>query len=434
MATSTNKPRDIKHLKARLGRTITPGAPGQAGASGATGDARPSQPGPPTTVGAGRTSQLGLPPTPPTPPAPPALAGRTSQLGLPAQPSGFPSAGRSSRVSLPPPPIARAEPLDPQQTTALRLDPFGTTATPLSVAKHVARVIDDDAPIQPGELGRKSNAWLATIASLVALLGLGVGYSVGSTRAERNQYKLAVHDGKDIYAKVQEASKTVVTARELLKQALDASSAGPGKKAAVDFDAVEQLVALKRPFSAQAFHRRLYRAFGDNTVDELFDYYNGINTLWDGFGALSAKTSGASRRDALLKSAAASDGTLNTDYGLVLSKSGDSYSGGLVFLTIPQHGADSAPRRGIKAKVSASLGGQDMERTLYTGQADAGEAIDKYVFMVDKLRSRTILGEAANLFVKFRADLLELNGRMQNTADVQERLLKGLAAISAMPD
>ena len=49
---------------------------------------------------------------------------------------------------------------------------------------------------------------------------------------------------------------------------------------------------------------------------------------------------GPARHDALLKSAAATDGLLNTDYGMVLSKNGDQLAGGLVFLTIqPQQAA-----------------------------------------------------------------------------------------------
>jgi hypothetical protein len=80
------------------------------------------------------------------------------------------------------------------------------------------------------------------------------------------------------------------------------------------------------------------------------------------------------------------------------------------------------------------LGGPDVERTLFDGQDDVGDAIDKYVFMVDKVRSRSILGEAANLFAKFRTDLLELNARVERTAEVQQRLLQDLGQISSMRD
>lgn len=277
------------------------------------------------------------------------------------------------------------------------------------------------------------------------IVGLGVGFGVGNTADKRHQYKMAVQDGKDIYSKVQEVSKTVDQAKALVKQAFDASSGGPGKKAAVDYSAIEQLVAMKRPFSANEFHRRLYRAFGDGVVDDLFDYYNHVNMAWDGFAALGTKTAG-NRREALNKSAAATDGLIANEYGMVLSKSGDAFAGGLVFLTIPPadpaaaekkpegkkgKGKKGAEDEGIKVKVSSTQGGQEVERTLYAGQ-EIGESFEKYAFMIDKVRSRTILGESANLFGKYRADVMDLNARMEKAAEVQGRLLKSLGGVASL--
>jgi hypothetical protein len=311
-------------------------------------------------------------------------------------------------------------------------------------------LVIDDSAVKEDEIGRKSRGKVIAAGTVLGLLGLGIGFGIGSTKADRSQFAAAVRDGKDIYNKIQEVSKTVDSAKDLLKTAVDASSGGPGKKASVDFNAIEQLVALKRPFSANEFHRRLYRAFGDNVVDELFEYYNDINLLWDGFTSLGAKTAGQGKREALTKSATATDGLLNTDYGMVLSKNGDMYAGGLVFVTIPpQPAGDAAPAKpekrrgkkskesaaeGVKVKVSSSQGGQEVDRTLFTGQSDLGDSFEKYVFMIDKVRSRTILGETANLFAKFRADLMELNSRMEKTQQMQGQLLKDLGPIASMKE
>jgi hypothetical protein len=312
----------------------------------------------------------------------------------------------------------------------------------------VTLVIDDSA-VKDDEIGRKSRGTTLAIVIACILLGLGIGYGVGNTTDRRTQFKLAVRDGKDIYNRINDVSKTVDGARELIKRAVDASSGGPGKKASIDFATIEQLVALKRPLSANEFHRRLYKAFGDGVVDDLFDYYNNVNLLWDGFTALGAKTAGAGKRDALTKSAAATDGLLNTDYGMVLTKTGDQFAGALVFLNIPpaQPAAASAkPEKkggkkkgkdadeGVKVKVSSSQGGQEVERTLYSGQDGLSDSSEKYAFMLDKVRSRSILGESANLFAKFRSDLVDLNTRMDKTNEVQGRLLKGLGPIAAMPE
>jgi hypothetical protein len=90
--------------------------------------------------------------------------------------------------------------------------------------------------------------------------------------------------------KSDDVSKTVETADRLLKKTVEASSTDAGKESKSDLGSIEQLVALKRPFSANEFHRGLYRVFPDDAIDKLFDYYNNINILWDGFNALDAKT------------------------------------------------------------------------------------------------------------------------------------------------
>ena len=328
------------------------------------------------------------------------------------------------------------------------MDPFAAASgAQIAQAKRVTLVIDDSA-VKEDEIGRKSRGRTIGVATICILLGIGVGFGVGNTADRRSQYSAAVRDGKEIYNKIQEVQKSVDGAKELLKKALEASTGGPGKKASADFASIEQLVALKRPFSANEFHRRLYRAFGDNVVDELFDYYNNVNLLWDGFTALGAKTAGQGRHEALTKSAAATDGLLNTDYGMVLSKNGEQLAGGLVFLSIPPQqppAADAKPEKkgkgkkskeveAIKVKVSSQQGGQEVERTLFTGQSDVGESFEKYAFIIDKVRSRSILGESANLFAKFRGDLMDLTSRMEKTQEVQGRLIKDLGPIASMSE
>ena len=456
MSSPSNKPRDIKNLKARLGRTITPGQAGTPGAfPGAPGSApAPGASVPPPVVGGG------------FPGAPAAPQGAGGAPGAGASPFGRPLPAPSSAVRSPlsgPAPTApggpSGQPAARQSVpgaapagapSGARVDPLGiASAAPAAAAKRVTLVIDDSA-VKEDEIGRKSRGRTIAVATVCILLGIGVGFGIGNTADKRSQYSAAVRDGKDIYAKVQEVSKTVDSAKDLLKKAVEASAGGPGKKASADFASVEQLVALKRPFSANEFHRRLYRAFGDNVVDELFDYYNNINLLWDGFTALGAKTAGQGRHDALNKSAAATDGLLNTDYGLVLSKNGDQFAGGLVFLTVPPQqpaAAEAKPEKkgkgggkkgkeaeAIKVKVSSTQGGQEVERTLFTGQSDVGESFEKYAFMVDKVRSRSILGESANLFAKYRGDLMDLNSRMEKTTEVQGRLLKDLGPIASMSE
>jgi hypothetical protein len=404
----------------------------------------------------------GLPHAPGGSVPPPAIPGGGFP-GMGAPPFGARPAGASGRVPgaaanpfapTPSPlqpgsgaPRPSARPTAGAPSAAPRVDPFAASAAAIPQSKKVTLVIDDSA-VKEDEIGRKSRTRAVVLVIIGILLGLGVGFGVGNTADKRHQYTMAVQDGKDIYAKVQDVSKAVDQAKTLVKQAVDASAGGPGRKATVDFGAIEQLVAMKRPFSANEFHRRLYRAFGDGVVDDLFDYYNNINLAWDGFASLGAKTSGNTRREALTKSAAATDGLLNNDYGMVLAKNGEQFGGGLVFVTIPpadpaagkqepeKKGKGKAKAKvedeGIKVKVSSVQGGQEVDRTLYTGQDNVGEAFEKYVFMVDKMRSRTILGESANVFGKYRGDVMDLNRILEKAAEVQGRLLKSLGGVASL--
>ncbi len=441
MSAPSNKPRDIKNLKARLGRTITPGTAG-------TPSVPPGAGLPPGLGGSGIGG--GAFPTPGVGSVPPPTIRSSSPGSIPA-PGSFPSGIQA-------PPFARpmaSQPSNRPQAQAPaaaagapRMDPFGSNAPAgaLPQTRKVTLVIDDSA-VKDDEIGRRSAGKTMALVGVGLLLGLAAGFGVGNTTDKRHQYAMAVQDGKDIYAKVQAVSKDVEEAKAALKSAVDASTGGPGRKATIDYSSIEKLVAMKRPFSANEFHRRLYRAFGDGVVDDLFDYYNNVNLLWDGFSALGAKTTGAAKRDTLNKSAAATDGLLNTDYGVVFSKNGDALAGALVFLTVPtaQPAAEDTDKKGKgkgkgkgkeddapKVKVSSSQGGQEVERTIYMGQDGMKDDAEKYVLMLDKVRSRTILGESANLFGKYRGDLMDLNARMDKTAETQGRLIKELGQVAAL--
>ena len=84
--------------------------------------------------------------------------------------------------------------------------------------------------------------------------------------------------------------------------------------------------------------------------------------------------------------------------------------------------------------VSSREGGQEVERKLYTGQDDFAEKYADYVIVVDKARSMKTLGEGARLFGDYRADVNELGGIMEKTAEIQGRLIKKLGEVSALEE
>lgn len=270
------------------------------------------------------------------------------------------------------------------------------------------------------------------VAAVGVALGVALGYGVGSTVGDRNLFRLAVQDGKDIYGKVQEVSKAVETAKKNLKDALDSLSPAPGTKPQINYGAMETLIALPKPFNANEFHRRKYGAFQPNTVDDLFDYYNSINIMWGRFEALAAKTT-PKKRELLSQSAQATEELMSAQYGVNPFTVEDVTFGRLVFVTMPPPAAD---QEGLPetVQVSSTNGGRAVDKTRYAGQPEITEKPDNFVILIEKGQSMSILGQPANAFREIRAEFLELNAIMTKTLETQGRLLKDLGQIATMSD
>lgn len=322
---------------------------------------------------------------------------------------------------------------------------------PAQVTEKKVRLVIDDSAVKDSEIGRKGSTVAIITLAIGGVLGLGIGFGIGSTKAENNQFNMAVRDGKDIYTKINEVSKKLETAQASVRAALEASQGGPGKQAKADYKSIEALVALERPFSAGEFSRRRYLAFPTNVVDDLFEYYNNINLLWDKFAALGVKTSGQHARESLDKSAAAADELIASEYGLVVSKTGDDYAGGIVVVRRkPADEVEAADAKKDKKKgkdkdakeedasvimmVSSREGGQEVERKLFQGQSDYLEKSGDYVISVDKAKSMKTLGGGATLFGQYRSDIADINGLMVKTAEIQGRLIKSLGEINNMQE
>ncbi|MDH5674643.1 MAG: hypothetical protein OEZ06_21120 [Myxococcales bacterium] len=419
MATPSKKPRDIKNLKARLGRTVTPGQSGIGGPAAAP---------PGGSVPPGGLPLPGATPAPGGLPAP-ALG------GLPAPAIGGTPAGIPGAVAAPPfaqPAAPAAQPAAPAAKPAAA-SPFEVAAAPAFTEKKVTLVIDDSA-VKDDEVGRKAKSRNLILVSVGLVVGFVVGFGIFSTSADRKQFTMAVADGVDIYNKVQEVSKILDAANSELKKVTAATAGGPGKAAQVDYKAIETLVAMERPFGANEFSRRRYLAFPTNTVDDLFEYYNGINLLWDKFALLGAKTAGKTKREALDKSAAATDELLTTQYGVVVSKVGEALAGGIVIVKPkpPEPGVEPEEGAAPVMLVSSKDGGREVERTAYIGQEDFAEKYGNYVLVVDKARSMGTLGAQASIFGDLRGEIVATTGLMGRTVEVQGRLLQALGKVAAL--
>lgn len=418
MSDATNKPRDIKNLKARLGKTMTPGQAAQ----------QPGQRAPSTPPLGGSAPPFGAPV--PRPASMPPGAGSAPPFGAPAPRPLTPPVGSVPVPSFAQPkaaPAAAAPAAAPR-----RIDPFGApagkNATPVPEQRQVRLVIDDSA-VDESEIGRRSLMRGVVVAAVGVALGVALGYGVGSTVGDRKLFQSAVLDGKDIYAKVNEVSKAVEGAKKSLKTALESMSGAP---ATIDYAAIESLIAMPKPFSGNDFHRKKYSAFQPATVDDLFDYYNNINIMWARFAGLAARTT-PKRREILDKSAKATGELMEAQYGLNPFVAENITFGRLVYVTIPPPAAD---QEGLPETVQVSMtpGGRTVDKTRFSGQEEIATKPENYVILIEKGQSMSILGQPANAFREMRVEFLELNAIMTKTLEAQGRLIKELGQIATLSD
>jgi len=399
MADQQKKPRDIKDLKARLGRTVAPGQ-----------------------QKAGIVAPGGVVPPGVMPPGMGGVPGAAPGIPAPVLPSGAP-------VAVPPF-------MQPPKQKAQSNDPFA--AAPASAAAHgprEVRIVVDERAVADSEASKRKRGRTMIILGIGAALGLAVGYGAGNTMSDRNLYNLAVRDGKDILHAIDESSDTVLRAKRLIDSAVSRASPRGGGAAAVDYEAIESLRALKKPFDAGAFARRRYNAFQPATVDGLFAYYNDVILLWEKFQTLAARTLPANNRTTLNQAAQAATDLATTQYGIVPMKQGDVFASGMVVVNMPQaqQGEEGLP---AKLMVSSRQGGQQVEKTRYTGAEDQNLAQSpaNFVILIDTQSSVGILGRQASAFAEYRLLLLDIKRLMDEAVEVQGRLVRELGEIAKLEE
>jgi hypothetical protein len=317
-------------------------------------------------------------------------------------------------------------------------DPFA--AAPASAGAREVRLVIDDKGVSDSEVGRGRSVVVMIAAVAAAAAGIAVGWFVGSTWRERQLYDLVLADAKEVYKSASDAAPKVEQAQKLVDQALKAAAPGPGKTVEVDFKALEELRKLEKPFPADAFSRKHYRAFGTATVDALFTYYNNTNQLWAKFGVITAKSLSPAAREALTKAAGAAGQLASTEFGCVPFKDGDAFGCGLVNVTRNQDDNEAKEAKGKgkdkdkdkdKEMVNAVTRGGSHPKELYSGQ-DLSSKTSDYVIMVDKGRSSEILGPQTSEFKGYARDLMEAKTLADQTVEIQGRLIQQLGDIAKL--
>jgi len=345
-------------------------------------------------------------------PAPTGVPGFGSPAAVPAPAAGrvpapFGQPSPSQRPSAAPAPAASA-------------DPFAAAA-PAAATNEVRLVIDDKSDVTAEEVGRKSRGKIILAAVAALLAGVAVGWLVGGTARERSLYNLVLADAKDIYSSVDTASATITKAQSLVNEAVKAAAPGPGKGAKPDFAAMEGLRALQKPFEANAFARKHYRAFNESTVDALFTYYNNVNMAWSQIQALAATTLPKGRRAELESSAKTATDFATQAYGCVPFTQNKQFACGMVTV---------APSE-TEGKVSVTAGGRTFDKTPYAGE-DLSSNPSNYVMQIDKGRSKDLLAAGASAFQQYARDLTELKKLLDDTVEVQGRLIREIGDVAKL--
>ncbi|MEM9073956.1 MAG: hypothetical protein AAGE52_36020 [Myxococcota bacterium] len=385
---ATKKPRKIKDLKARLGKTIAPNTP-QDGDGVA----------PPPSV-------TGAEPKPKPAVAPPG--------GVVAPPAAVKPAAAPGIVA---PPFAQKKEAPKPAAPA---DPFAAQAP--AAGPQEVRLVFDDKPVDDGEVGRKRKGRTMMLLALGGVLGLLLGYFSGNVMDQRKIHNMAVRDGKEIYDAVREASNVVSEAQRLVDEAVRKARGGAGQAPSVDYESIEALRALEKPFQANIFSRKNYSLFRTETVDSMFDYYNHINQMWGRIEAISAMTSGDARREELNSSAASMENATAL-VGCLIRVDEERYQCNLGFVTVPEDSQGQVQIRPSQRSRAST------EKTLYVGEGDLSTG--EFVILINNQQSMGVLGAQSTLFAEFVREIGAIKALVDETVEIQGRVETGLGEVAS---
>lgn len=290
---------------------------------------------------------------------------------------------------------------------------------PQASPREVRLVIDEKMTVSDSETGRTHG--LAKVITIVIALGtLAFGYCTGSTMLDRVIYNRSVTDGREIKTVVESSAKALAGAQARVQQAI----AMANTKKQADFETAQYLRSLKKPIEANAFSRRNYIKFAAGTVDNLFDYYNGVNRLWDLFAIHAGRTLGD--RAELQRAPELANTLATTDYGMVLSMQDGLFLGNLVILGDPRMDGENLAGYQVRDR----MGRPPVDKTIYRGAELTSE---NFMEVVIPLNPQTKAGLLAENLSPFRDYLLRLNAMNALVAEIQQRqtqLLTELAEIS----
>lgn len=334
-----------------------------------------------------------------------------------------PSGGPGAPGGIVAPPFGKQAEEAKKQAAAAAADPFASSPPPSGGGgPQEVRLVLDDSAVDDSEVGREKKGKTFILIGVGVALGLLLGYFVGGLNDRRSLHNTAVRDGKALYESVQEASDKLSAVQSSVRDAVEAARGAPGEPPSVDYEAIETINGIEKPFNAGTFARKHYSLFQPQTVDALFDYYNKVNVIWDHIARVYGMTAGDERRENL-NEAAASMENAGSLIGCIVQVAENRYQCSLGFVEIPEGSEGNVV---IKPTKTSRRGA---EKQLYTGQEIGEEA--EYVILINNQQSMGVLGEQASLFADYVHQLGQLNTEIQAAMEVQGRLETELGQIAS---
>ncbi len=399
MADEPQKPRKVKDLKARLGRTIAPST-----VKAGSGDIAP-----PPNLG-------GVVP-------PPSTVG-----GLPG-----PMLGKA-KPKVEAPPMVQAQQAaaaeEEERRKKKKADPFA--AGEAKAGPQQVRIVLDGEPVDDSEVGRKNAGKMAVFALVAALVGAVIGVTISSTRNSSEVREAAIRDARNILEKAQEASTAVVQVQQLVDRAVNASNPQRTGGAQVDYEAIQGLRAIARPeYNVQTFASTQFNQF-TAAAQPIIAYHMQLEQLFTTIERVAGHTLNTRNRAALDEAAAAltgvaTDSLARPTTGCVPTVTGGQLVCNLQFIDWPAT-PPTEPMTTVPAR--ASRRDRATEKTIYTGQSLTSTP-EQYVIITNPVTSREVLGAQGGEFDDYRRSLLELRTLVNNTIEIQGQLEQALGQIVA---
>ena len=397
MADEPKKPRKVKDLKARLGRTIAPNTV----KGGGSGDIAP-----PPNMGGGVV------------PPPANVGGLADVLG-------------KVKPKVEAPPMVQAqqarEAEEEERRKKQAANPFA--AGEAADGPQQVRIVVDGDPVEDSEVGRKRAGKIAAMAVAFIAVGAALGATVSGVMRTTEEHDAAIADAQTILTAAEESQPGVLEAQTLVDRALSKANEGRTGGAQADYEALTALRAIERPgYNVDTFARSQFNRFSTAAqpiiqnhmlLEQLFTEINRVATHW-----LNPRNR-QSLDDAIGQVNGATGASAKPTSGCVPTITGGMLVCNLVWVNWP----DTPPAGGAEIQMRPSRRGRWATKKLYNGESLTSQP-EQYLVPVNFGTSRDVLGNSEGAaLAEYRRDIAGIRELINQTIEVQGRLQTELGTI-----